>query len=268
MPRANRHYIPGYVWHITHRCHKKEFLLKFARDRRRWLQWLFEAKKRHGLSVLNYTVTSNHIHLLVWDNGERAVIPASMQLIAGRMAQEYNLRKERQGAFWEDRYHATAVETDRHLARCMVYVDLNMVRAGVVKHPSEWSHGGYNEIQKPPKRYAILDHESLRELFGFRSLEELAAARRGWVEEALKRGDLRREGRWTESVAVSGEAFVHATREKLGIKARGRHVTDADGSYELRESRAAYTAILGHENDALRLQNTYFWNDSDRKSGG
>ena len=28
MPRANRHYIPGYVWHITHRGHKKEFLLK------------------------------------------------------------------------------------------------------------------------------------------------------------------------------------------------------------------------------------------------
>ena len=25
--------------------------------------WLFEAKKRFGLSVLNYTVTSNHIHL-------------------------------------------------------------------------------------------------------------------------------------------------------------------------------------------------------------
>ena len=65
MPRANRHYIPGYVWHITHRCHKKEFLLKFARDRRRYLQWLFEARKRYGLSVLNYSVTSNHIHLLV-----------------------------------------------------------------------------------------------------------------------------------------------------------------------------------------------------------
>jgi len=24
MARANRHYIPGSVWHITHRCHKKE----------------------------------------------------------------------------------------------------------------------------------------------------------------------------------------------------------------------------------------------------
>ena len=90
MPRANRHYIPGYVWHITHRCHKKEFLLKFARDRRRWLQWLFEAKKRYGLRVLNYMVTSNHIHLLVRDIGDRDVIPNSIQLIAGRTGQEFN----------------------------------------------------------------------------------------------------------------------------------------------------------------------------------
>ncbi|VAW65049.1 Transposase and inactivated derivatives [hydrothermal vent metagenome] len=34
-----------------------------------------------------------------------------MQLIAGRTAQEYNQRKNRKGAFWEDRYHATAIDT-------------------------------------------------------------------------------------------------------------------------------------------------------------
>ena len=128
MPRANRHYIPGYIWHITHRCHKKEFLLKFARDRRRWIGWLFEAKKRYGLSILNYTVTSNHIHLLVLDNGGYGTIPRSMQLIAGRTGQEYNQRKKRKGAFWQDRYHATAVESDDHLTRCMVYIDMNMVQ--------------------------------------------------------------------------------------------------------------------------------------------
>ncbi len=80
MPRANRYYIPGYVWHITHRCHKKEFLLKFARDRRQWVEWLFEAKKRYGLCILNYMVTSNHIHLLVADEGKRDTIPRSIQL--------------------------------------------------------------------------------------------------------------------------------------------------------------------------------------------
>ena len=33
MPRANRYFLPGYVWHITHRCHKREFLLKCAQVR-------------------------------------------------------------------------------------------------------------------------------------------------------------------------------------------------------------------------------------------
>jgi len=54
MARAKRHYIPGYIWHITHRCHKREFLLKFSKDRHRWLQWLYQARKRYGLMVLNY----------------------------------------------------------------------------------------------------------------------------------------------------------------------------------------------------------------------
>jgi len=105
MPRANRHFLPGYVWHITHRCHKGEFLLKFARDQRRWLQWVFEAKKRFGVLILNYCVTSNHVHLIMKDAKGRDAIPRTMQLVAGRTGQEYNLRKNRKGAFREDRYH-------------------------------------------------------------------------------------------------------------------------------------------------------------------
>ena len=34
MPRANRHFLPGQIWHITHRCHEKSFRLEFPRDRR------------------------------------------------------------------------------------------------------------------------------------------------------------------------------------------------------------------------------------------
>ena len=90
MDRAKRHYIPGQVWHLTHRCHKREFLLKFGKDKQRYLRWLFEAKRRYGLSILNYAMTSNHIHLVVVDDGDRDTIARSMQLVAGRCAQEYN----------------------------------------------------------------------------------------------------------------------------------------------------------------------------------
>jgi REP element-mobilizing transposase RayT len=238
-------------------------LLKFARDRHRYLKWLFEAKKRYGLSVLNYMVTSNHVHLLVRDKGERDVIPNSMQLITGRTGQEFNQRKGRKGAYWEDRYHATAVETDRHLMQCMVYMDLHMVRAGVVGHPSEWPFSGYNEIQAPRERYGLVDYEGLRGLLDFGPMVDLAEPYRGWVEESLRGSDRRRDGKWSESIAVGSESFVSMTKEKLGMKAKGREVVGGgDGSYELREAPAPYQGSLGPKNTGLRGENTYFWDDS------
>jgi REP element-mobilizing transposase RayT len=160
-------------------------VLRFARDRKRWLQWLFEAKKRYGVRILNYAVTSNHIHLLVVAGGDREVVPKTMQLVAGRTAQQYNIRKKRKGAFWEDRYHATAVENHGHLVQCMVYIDLNMVRAGVVRHPCEWPHCGYTEIQRPPVRYALIDRERLMALLGVDDSEQLSASYRSWIEHEI-----------------------------------------------------------------------------------
>jgi REP-associated tyrosine transposase len=87
MPRANRHYLPGEIWHLTHRYHQRQFLLRYARDRHAWMGWLYEVCKRFGLCVLNYMVASNHIHLLVYDQAGRQVIPESMQLVAGRSGQ-------------------------------------------------------------------------------------------------------------------------------------------------------------------------------------
>jgi putative transposase len=193
MARANRHYIPGCIWHITHRCHKKDFLLKFAHDRHRFMTWLCEARKRFGVQILNYTVTSNHVHLLVKDNADAKSIPSAIQLVAGRTGQEYNQRKNRKGAFWEDRYHATAIESGEYLRRCLVYVDLNMVRAGVVNHPSEWLHGGYHEIQGRRRRNTILALDVLAEATEAGSLDGLAKAHREWIEEALASKALQRD---------------------------------------------------------------------------
>ena len=33
MARANRYHLAGRVWHITERCHRRQFPLTFARDR-------------------------------------------------------------------------------------------------------------------------------------------------------------------------------------------------------------------------------------------
>jgi putative transposase len=224
MARAKRHYIPKQIWHLTHRCHKREFLLKLAKDKQRWLQWLLEAKERYGLVILNFTVTSNHIHLLVFDEKGRDVIPSSIKLVAGRTGQEYNIRKKRKGAFWEDRYHATAIESEENLLNCLIYIDLNMVRNGVVSHPSEWPFCGYNEIQKPRKKNVLIAYQRLAELTGFESYAAFQETHKELVNESLANGNNTRKIQWTESIAVGSKGFIETIKEKLGILAKGENL--------------------------------------------
>ena len=141
-----------------------------------------------------------------------------MQLVAGRTGQEYNQRKNRSGAYWEDRYHATAVESGDHLARCLVYIDTNMVRAGVVSHPSKWPFSGYNEIQEPRRKNVLIDYERLQAFFGADSYDQLRTTHKGWVEKQLQGAGKKRQDEWTSSIAVGSKAFVEDVKARLSFE--------------------------------------------------
>ena len=234
--RARLFFIPGIVWHITHRCHNRDFLLKFNKDRKNWLHWLFLAKKKYGLKIFNYSVTSNHIHLLAFADGRRWVIPRSIQLVASRTALEYNQRKNRSGAFWEDNYHATAVDEAHYLHHCIVYIDLNMVRAGVVNHPSEWPFCGYYELMENRERYRLIDRKTLTGLLGIDNLAAFKNSYSDWIESALTSKRINRDSQWTESIAVGTEAFTKKVKKRLGHKAKYRSIQQIQGSWVIRDS--------------------------------
>ncbi len=246
MPRANRHFLhsEGCVWHITHRCHKGEFLLKFKKDKLEWLSWIYRAKRIYGLRILNYVVTSNHIHLLVLESGRPNDIARSIHLAAGQTAQRFNRRKERRGAFWQDRYQATAVDLGRHLENCMAYIDLNMVRAGVVNHPAEWPYGGYYEIQDSAPRRRIINFEDLMDIFHLRDLADLKDTLQNWADEAIRIRRLSREECWTQSIAVGGREFIERIKRDLREKGIGKKVVEGVQCFTLRERGSGYQ-ILG-----------------------
>ena len=69
--------------------------------------------------------------------------------IKQRFSQWYNLRIERNGPLWEDRFKSVLVEGEPGvLATVAAYIDLNAVRAGIVKDPREWRWCGYAEALK------------------------------------------------------------------------------------------------------------------------
>jgi len=249
MARANRHFLHGggYIWHITHRCHKGDFLLKFAIDKLNWLSWIRRAKIAYGLRVLNYVVTSNHVHLLVIESGREGDIARSLRLAAGQTAQRFNRRHDRRGAFWQDRYQATAVDRGQHLVNCMVYIDLNMVRAGVIKHPAEWRFGGYHEIQNEKARKRIIDLRDLREVFGFGSAAEIRTSLQDWTHEALRANRMAREECWTGSVAVGDREFVDRIKSELREKGIGKEIIEGSRHWALREESNEYGLFSGRK---------------------
>jgi putative transposase len=207
MPRASRYLREGYTFHLTHRCHDRRFLLKFARDRDLYREWLRVGIKRYRVPVYGYCITSNHVHLVVHvDDPER--VGLLMHLAAGAFAQHLNGRKGLEGSVWEHPYQCTIIQDGQHLIRCLRYVDLNMVRAGVVEHPSQWRWCGYDELVGQRARYRLLDFDRLLESLGVSTLREYRLFQEQGIEEAIQRRALKRQAAWTESLAVGNQQFV------------------------------------------------------------
>ncbi len=83
---------------MTHRCHNRTFLLKFACDRDAYRLVIREHLREFDLAILDYCITSNHIHLLI-DTAERSELSGFMQVVQGEFARAYNRRKKRENAF-------------------------------------------------------------------------------------------------------------------------------------------------------------------------
>ena len=84
-----------------------------------------------------------------------------------------------------------------------------------MNHPGKWAHSGYREIQRPPKRYAIIDLREFTTLCGFADSGDFQSAHRQWVEQTLERGRTVREDRWSEAIAVGSLAFVESVKSEL-----------------------------------------------------
>ena len=143
-----------------------------------------------------------------------------------------------------------------------------MTRAGVVKHPSEWAHSGYREIQRPPDRYGIIDLAALSELSGVADVADLQKVHWRWVAEALTGEIAGREARWSEAIAVGSSAFVDDVKNGLGIKAMHREVLKAGQTHELREQGEVYAGHFDGKSEALRLYNAIPWEENTANSEG
>jgi putative transposase len=184
-------------------------------------------------------VTSNHTHLLAVSDRPRD-ISQMMQQLEGEFAGYYNRRKKRGGAFWGDHFHCTMVQDGIHLLNCLQYIDLNMVRAGVVSHPRDWPWCGYQELAGLRVRFRLLDIDRLLMLVNVRDFATFVQAHNARIEAAIMYKPSGREPHWTEGVAVGSEDYVKEVAGRLPRRKRLRFESTQDGTWYVRENHEKY----------------------------
>ena len=153
MARLPRLTLGGYPHHVILRGNNRQEIFLNAADREFLLTVLAEESKQHGVDVHAYVLMSNHFHLLLTPQTDQA-LPRMMQALGRRYVRHFNQRHGRTGTLWEGRYRSTVIETERYLLACMVYIDLNPVRAGLVAQANDfpWSSHGHYIGQRSDKR--------------------------------------------------------------------------------------------------------------------
>ena len=126
----------GVPHHITQRGNNRQDVFLLAEDRRSYLKTLRERCRDHDVALLGYCLMTNHVHLVA--------VPARADSLAsalgrchGSYARRFNKRYRRSGHLWQNRFYSCALGGS-HVAAALAYVDLNPVRAGLVRRPEEW----------------------------------------------------------------------------------------------------------------------------------
>lgn len=143
MPRRARHYILGQPYHIVQRGNNREPCFIEPENYQFYLGLWQELSKRFNVSIHAYCLMTNHIHFLVtpyMDDG----ISQVMKQVGSRYAQYFNKKYRRTGTLWEGRHKSSLIQTEKYLLTCYRYIELNPVRANMVKRPEEYKWTSYH----------------------------------------------------------------------------------------------------------------------------
>lgn len=144
MARLPRLTLPGWPHHIIQRGNNRQAIFASAEDYRFWLDLLAQQAPRYEVLIHAYVLMDNHFHLLATPKTADG-LPKLMQAVGRSYVRYFNQSQQRTGTLWEGRYRSTVIQPERYLLACMVYMDLNPVRAGLVVQAQDypWSSHGH-----------------------------------------------------------------------------------------------------------------------------
>ncbi|TAH12273.1 MAG: transposase [Curvibacter sp.] len=142
MARLPRLTLAAYPHHVIQRGNNRQSICLDSDDFQSLKDFLGSCAQRYQVAVHAFVLMDNHFHLLATPKTDEA-LPKMMQALGRGYVRYFNDRHLRTGTLWEGRYRSTLIEPDRYLLACMVYIDLNPVRARMVASATDYPWSSY-----------------------------------------------------------------------------------------------------------------------------
>lgn len=224
MPRQPRLVVAGYPHHIILRGNNRSAIFDKDIDRRFFLKCLEEAKEKISMKVYAYCLMTNHVHLLVEPSTEKS-LSEMMQSLGRRYVRYINMSYKRTGTLWEGRFKSSLVSKDEYLLACVRYIELNPVRAKMVKEAKDypWSSFGFRAEGRID---SLLDEDPIYQTFG-KTPRERQERYKEWFKRSMPDEQLNLIRDVTQKGAIfSGKSFsekiAKLTGRDISLRSRGR----------------------------------------------
>ncbi|OGT02397.1 MAG: transposase [Gallionellales bacterium RBG_16_57_15] len=232
MPRRSRINLAGHPQHVVQRGHNREACFFADEDYLFYLHWLRGGAKKYACDIHAYALMTNHVHLLLTAQRPDA-ISRLMQSLGRRYAQYVNRVYRRSGSVWEGRYKASLIQAEEYLLTCYRYIELNPVRADMVRDPGEYRWSSYrchglgtsNELITDHPLYTALGPDEAERRLAYRAL-----FRAHLEEEALD--EIRKAA--NQGLPLGNDRFrgqvEAALGRRVGLRPRGRREAESSNT--------------------------------------
>ncbi|OWP51555.1 transposase [Pseudomonas nitroreducens] len=214
MPRVGRVILPNYPHHVVQRGHNRQVVFVESEDYERYLADLRELKDAFGVKVYACCLMTNHVHLLLAPDESVTGLSQLMKTLSARMTRYRNRLEYRSGTLWESRFKSSLVQSDAYLLACSRYIELNPVRAKLVRRAAEYPWSSYTQhvgdscmwIDSDPCYEVLAESEDERHDRYRAFLGQLGSDEENQlIREALQRGQLTGNSRFVDEVErISG----------------------------------------------------------------
>lgn len=246
MTRPLRLEFEGALYHVTSRGDRREPIFDDDEDRLAWLSVLADALDRFHATAYAYCLMDNHYHVVIQTH--RPNLSRLMRHLNGVYTQRYNRRHGKVGHLFQGRFKAVLVDQESYFMEVCRYVDLNPVRARMVKRPRDWPWSSYGAHAGHTGQSPWLDSRALhKRLAPYAPLRDGPGRYAGFVAQGkgVKLWDDALRGQ----IYLGDEAFMKRMQGRISGKP-GREVPRAQ---QRPEARPLTYYFAKHERDKAIL---------------